>query len=115
MYALSGASVHYGPRSYPLNGLEREFGEISGADDPKLADLASAVGQITGFPREFKATHHPRLDVLDLLEEGRTSPEDAAYIRSLPEEKRVFPDRVVAMADGYTITWTKKPETRPEG
>lgn len=87
MFALAQAHVHYGAASYPLQGLPQELQLVNG-DDPRLADrLSSAVGRITGYPRTFAVQHCPR----------------AVY--QLPSGPLVVPERLVATANGYTLTW----------
>jgi hypothetical protein len=91
MFKLAGASVHYGASSYPLRGLPEEFQRISGVVGLDLDNLSRAVGRITGFPRQFRSKHLARQEM------------------SLPGgEPLVIPERVVAMADGYTITWNRE-------
>lgn len=86
MYKLGKATVHYGASSYPLNGLDQKFAEISGPEDPKLAYLEAEVGFLTSFPRPFTIHHCEPIEW-----EGRV----------------LSGERVVALANGYTIGWDK--------
>lgn len=89
MFALAQAHVHYGASSYPLTGLPADLQLVSGTD-PKLADrVSSAVGRITGYPRAFAVQHCP----------------EATY--QLPSGTLRIPERLVATANGYTLTWNK--------
>lgn len=102
MFKLVGASVHYGSSSYPLNGLPSHYDLISGIDDPVLTSLTGDVGHITGFPRSFEFRHHAELDLVKLAVAG-------GYDKDLPADApKVIPERIVAVANGYTITWYKE-------
>lgn len=103
MFRFASASIHYGPSSYPLNGIaELGYETITGVDDPKLADLAAAVGKRTGFPREFTFELHPEVDVLAM---ARANGYTGEWTLDAPQ---VIPERIVGMANGYTITWNKE-------
>jgi hypothetical protein len=90
MFQLSNPTVHYGTSSYPLNGLPERLNTISGIEDLDAADLMQVVGRLTSFAREFKISYHPRLEVPI---EGR--------------DPIVIPERICALANGYTLTWNK--------
>lgn len=99
MFKLSGASVFYGSTARRLNGLERDFDMIESLDALDLDALARRVGQLTGFPRTFTAQHCPSIDLVALVEaKGEVVP---------PTMPREIPERIVAMADGYTVTWNR--------
>lgn len=90
MFKLHKAEVHYGPASYPLNGLE-EFETLPSFEDLDVEKLTEVVGVCTGFPRQFKAAHHEKM-VFTLEEHG--------FDLEIPE-------KIFAQADGYSITWVK--------
>jgi len=87
IYDLVNATVHYGASSYPLNGLGEQFQTLTGVDDLDTDALKREVDRLTSFPRDFTA----RLCEPIVL-----------------EGKQYAPERIVAMANGYTITWNRR-------
>lgn len=91
MFKLSSATVHYGSNSYDLYGLEHSYEFIESPEDLDVEALARVVGLFTGFPREFTKTHCARMEF--------TMERDGIDL--------VIPEKIVALANGYTITWVK--------
>lgn len=91
MFKISNPTAHYGESSYPLHGLPGRYNEVKSVDSINPNDLSLAVGRITGFAREFNITHHNKMS-FNMEQHG---------------VDLTIPERIVALADGYTITWVK--------
>lgn len=95
-FRLSNATIHYGASSYPINfagwpaGLQR----VKSRDEllSRYQMLVDQVGMATGFPREFNLIECP----------AATYDLDNGAVLTVPQ-------RIVAIANGYTLTWNKEP------
>jgi hypothetical protein len=97
MFALANATVHYGPQSIPLTGLPAEFNTVSCLEALDLEALSRAAGWcVGGFYREFRVEQHPR--------------QEFPGFRDREGNMLVAHERLVARADGFTITWNKVEE-----
>lgn len=94
MFRLSTATTHYGNSSYPLYGLERSHETIENLDNLNLTELSESVASLTGFYREFTKTHCVRME----------------FTKETHRVDLVIPERIVAIANGYTVTWVKDVE-----
>jgi len=99
MFDLAGAHVHYSPSSYPLDGLATKFASVADIDSLDLVALGNEVARITGHRREFTAKLCERVDIAALAAE-----KGLEVTGSIPAE---IPERIVAQASGFTITWNK--------
>jgi hypothetical protein len=105
MFKLSGAFVFYGPRSIKLEGLEKEFGQIESIETLDLDALEMAIRRLTSFGATFTAKHLPEQDVYaTAVANGYTGP---------TIDVPVIPERIVAMANGYNVTWNKEGSPEP--
>lgn len=96
-FRLTNATVHYGASSYPMDfsGWPETIRVVEGREAilRNYTELVATVGRMTGFPREFNLTH---------CAEATYDLDNGA--------KLTLPQRIVAIANGYTLTWTKEPD-----
>lgn len=90
MFVLKSALVHYGVRSYPLNGLPSQYNRIESAEQVCPERLTHEVGLLTQYPRQFTVRHIP------------------AQVIELGDQRLELPEKVYAQANGYSITWIKE-------
>lgn len=85
MFKLAKASIYYGFSSYDVEGLPSKYEMINSVNDVNLKQLAMDIGRITSYIREFQIKHMDEIVVGNL----------------------VLPERIVAIANGYSVTWIK--------